>query len=520
MSTFRLIQSSPGLVLLAMLVCPAAGWAQQANAPSTGSLPDPVKLSPQDDHQRLMDLLHITEVRRGRDGNNKDSPFYANYDESKANPYPTLPDPLVLKNGKKVTKAADWWSKRRPEIVEDFDREVYGRVPKATPKVTWEVTSTTNTVNGDVPVVTKQLVGTVDNSSYPEIEVKIQLTLTTPANATGPVPVIMQFGGGFGFGGGAAPGAGRGTAPAATGPPYLPNAFAPPPPAGRGFGAPGATGATGAAALGARGAVPPGGAGRGPSGPTWQQQVLAKGWGYASLTPGSIQADNGWGLTLGIIGLMNKGQPRKVDDWGALRAWAWGASRALDYFETDKSVDAKRVGLEGHSRYGKATIVAMAYDQRFWIAYVSSSGEGGAKLNRRNWGEVVENVAGSGEYHWMAGNFIKYSGPLNWGDLPVDSHELVAMCAPRPVFISGGATNGDGWVDAKGMFMAAAGAGPVYKLLGKKDLGTTEFPPIETTLIDGDVAFRQHSSGHTDAPNWPTFLTFASRYYQGPASTK
>src|SRR5580658_8938006 len=156
MSTSRMIQSSPGLVLLAMLVCPTAGRAQQANASSTG-LPEPVKLSPQDDHQRLMDVLRITEVRRGRDGNNKDSPFYANYDESKANPYPTLPDPLVLKNGKKVTKAADWWSKRRPEIEEDFDREVYGRVPKATPKVTWEVTCTTNTVNGDVPVITKQL---------------------------------------------------------------------------------------------------------------------------------------------------------------------------------------------------------------------------------------------------------------------------------------------------------------------------------------------------------------------------
>ncbi len=506
MSTSRPIHSLFGLALLAMLVYPGGAMAQQANAPS-GNLPEPVKLSPQDDHQRLMDLLHITEVRRGRDGNNKESPFYANYDESKANPFPALPDPLTLKNGKKVTKAADWWNKRRPEIVEDFDREIYGRVPKVTPKVTWEVTSTANTMNGDVPVVTRQLVGTVDNSSYPEIEVKIQLTVTTPANATGPVPVIMQFGGGFGFGGGA-PGAGRGTAPVSAGPPYLPNAFAPPPPAGRGFGPAGATGATG------RGAIPPGAGRGGPgsSGPTWQQQVLAKGWGYASLNPGSIQADNGWGLTLGIIGLMNKGQPRKVDDWGALRAWAWGASRALDYFETDKLVDAKRIGLEGHSRYGKATIVAMAYDQRFWIAYVSSSGEGGAKLNRRNWGEVVENVAGSGEYHWMAGNFIKYSGPLNWGDLPVDAHELVAMCAPRPVFISGGATNGDGWVDAKGMFMAAAAAGPVYKLLGKKDLGTTEFPPIETTLIDGDVAFRQHSSGHTDVPNWPTFLTFASRY--------
>ena len=230
------------------------------------------------------------------------------------------------------------------------------------------------------------------------------------------------------------------------------------------------------------------------------------------MNPGSIQADNGWGLTLGIIGLMNHGQPRKPDDWGSLRAWAWGASRAIDYFETDKAVDAKRIAIEGHSRYGKAALVAMAYEPRMWTAYVSSSGEGGAKLHRRDWGEVVENVAGSGEYHWMAGNFIKYSGPLHWNDLPVDSHELIAMCAPRPVFISGGATNGDGWVDAKGMFMAAAGAGPVYKLLGKKDMGTTEFPPMETPLTDGDVAFRQHSSGHTDGPNWPVFIQFASRY--------
>jgi len=234
--------------------------------------------------------------------------------------------------------------------------------------------------------------------------------------------------------------------------------------------------------------------------------------------PGSVQADNGAGLTQGIIGLCNLGQPRKLDDWGALRAWAWGASRLLDYFETDPAIDAKQVGVEGHSRYGKATIVAMAYDPRFAIAFVSSSGEGGAKIHRRNWGELVENVAGTGEYHWMAGNFLKYAGTLNWGDLPVDSHELVALCAPRPVFISGGATKGDGWVDAKGMFLAAAGAGPVYRLLGMKDMGTTEFPVIETPLIDGDVAFRQHSGGHTPAPNWPTFITFASRYIKAPAA--
>jgi hypothetical protein len=437
-------------------------------------------MTAQEDHQKMMDLLHITSLRRGADGNNRQSPNAANYDEAKANPYPHLPEPLVLKNGQKVTTAQTWWDQRRPQIVEDFDREIYGRVPKDTPKVTWEVTETKNETNGDVPVVTKQLVGHVDNSSYPAITVDIRLTLTTPANATGPVPVMMEFG--FSFGPGGFGGA-RGAKPGAA-----------TPPGGRGG---------------------PGG-GFGGGGPSWQQQVLAKGWGYAILSPNSVQADNGAGLTQGIIGLVNQGQPRKPDDWGALRAWAWGASRALDYFETDKAVDAKQVGLEGHSRYGKATIVAMAYDPRFAIAYVSSSGEGGVKIHRRNWGELVENVAGTGEYHWMAGNFLKYAGLLTWNDLPVDSHELVALCAPRPVFIGAGATQGDGWVDAKGMFLAAAGAGPVYKLLGMKDLGTTEFPAIETPLIDGDVAFRQHSGGHTPGPNWPTFLTFADRYIKAP----
>jgi hypothetical protein len=223
------------------------------------------------------------------------------------------------------------------------------------------------------------------------------------------------------------------------------------------------------------------------------------------------------GLTTGIIGLCNKGQPRKVDDWGALRAWAWGASRALDYFETDKAVDARQVGIEGLSRYGKAAIVTMAYDERFAIGFIGSSGAGGAKLHRRHFGEQVENVAGTGEYHWMAGNYLKYAGPLTPNDLPVDAHELVALCAPRPVFISVGSQQVEGgWVDAKGMFLAGAGAGPVYKLLGKKDLGTSEFPTMETPLIDGDVAFRQHSGGHTTGPNWPTFLKFADRYLKGP----
>ena len=414
----------------------------------------------QADHQNMMDRLGIKELRRGRDGSNKDSPYYANYDEAKANPYPSLPDPLKFNNGKPVQTAADW-DKRRAEIVELFDREIYGRVPKNIPKVNWEVLSNAEGTNGDVAIVTKILKGHADNSADPDIKVDIDLMLVTPAKAGKPVPVVMQFG--FPFTG------------------------------GRG--------------------LPPGMVGRGPAGPTWQQQVLDRGWGYAVIVPGSIQADNGAGLTQGIIGLANKGRRRKPDDWGVLRAWAWGASRALDYFETDKTVDARHVAVEGHSRYGKATLVAVAYDQRFWTGYVSSSGEGGAKLHRRDWGEVVENLTGSGEYHWMAGNFIKYGGPLNWGDLPIDSHELIAMCAPRPIFISAGTlAAGDGWVDAKGSFLAAAAAGPVYKLLGKTDLGTTEFPPTETALVNGDVAFRQHSAGHTDAPNWPYFLDFAARH--------
>ncbi len=414
----------------------------------------------------MMNLLHIDSLRPGADGNHPDAPNAANYDESKANPYPDLPDPLLLKNGKKVTSAKMWWKDRRPEILEDFDREVYGRVPAHTPAVHWVVDSVLKERVGGKDVITRKLTGHVDNSSYPFIDVNIQLTLTTPAAATGPVPVIMEFG--FVFpagmrrpGGGGAP----------SGPPQ-------PPP-----------------------------------GPSWQEQVLEKGWGYAILYPNSIQADNGAGLTQGIIGLMNKGQERKPDDWGALRAWAWGASRAMDYFETDKTVNAKEVGIEGHSRFGKATVVTMAYDPRFAIAFISSSGEGGAKLHRRNAGEIVENVAGTGEYHWMAGNFLKYAGPLHWNDLPVDAHELLALCAPRPIFISAG-QKGDGWVDARGMFMAAVAAGPVYKLLGKKDLGRMDFPPVETTLIDGEIAFRQHTSGHTPVPNWPTFLTFASHYFK------
>ncbi|MGH9609212.1 MAG: acetylxylan esterase, partial [Bryobacteraceae bacterium] len=143
-------------------------------------------------------------------------------------------------------------------------------------------------------------------------------------------------------------------------------------------------------------------------------------------------------------------------------------------------------------------------------------GEGGTKLSRRNFGELVANLAGSGEYHWMDGNFLKYAGPLTPDQLPVDANELIALCAPRPVFVSCGSPKVEGgWVDDRGQFEAEAAAGQVYRLLGKKGLGTQQMPPIGTALLSGDLAFRQHHGGHTVGPNWPYFLKWASRYWGG-----
>ena len=430
-----------------------------------------------------MDLLKISGFPPGAVATSPDT-----YNEALANPYPNLPDPLTLKNGRKVTTAA-MWKTRRAEIIDDFEREIYGRRPANLPKVGWQVVNTSNERNESVATITKRLLGRVDNSGT-GISVNIQATLTLPAGVRGRVPVIIQFGGGaFDLPANVStsanpcqlpgPARGRGVAPAAA-------------PQGR------RRRVTGANVAAANSLAP----------------VV-----YVTFNPGSVQGDCGAGLQAGIIGLVNKGQPRKLDDWGGLSAWGWGASRVLDYLETDAAVDASRVGVQGHSRYGKAALLAMALDERFAIGYISSSGHGGAKLHRRKYGETVENVA-TRFYYWMGANYLKYTG--RWDAMPVDSHELIAACAPRPVFISAGNGPGplnadgtveinDAWVDPRGSFLAAVGAGPVYRLLGRTDLGTTEFPPIDTAVINGDLGFRQHTAGHTANPTWPTFLTFADR---------
>ncbi len=469
------------------------------------------------DHKNMMQQLGITKLRPGPSGN-ESAPNHANYDESLANPFPNLPELLTLKNGQKVTTADMWWKQRRPEIVEDFEREVIGRVPKNVPNVTWEVKVTDNERIGFMPVIAKRLVGHVDNSAYPDIKVDIRAVLVLPANVKGPVPVLMMFGGGYNL-----------PAPAQPNnesmeklnesvkalmikndpslkaifdqyPAYTPIVAAPP----VGFGGP---------------PTPPG------QDPPTINQLIAAGWGYMQIDPSSIQADNGAGLTKGIIGLVNKGQPRKPDDWGSLRAWAWGAARALDYLETEPMVNAKQVGIEGVSRYGKAALVTLAFEERFAMVLVGSSGEGGAKLHRRNFGEAVESLTASGEYHWMAGNFLKYGtaesgfGSKNAGDIPVDAHQLIALCAPRLTFISYGVPEqGDAkWLDQQGSYMATVAAGEAFKLLGVKDLGvsndykTEKMPPVLTGLLNGELAWRQHAGGHTDAPNIKFFIEWATK---------
>ena len=479
----------------------------------------------QQDHDNMKEQLGIKKLRPGFSGN-ESAPNHANYDESLANPCPQLPDVLTTKDDKKVTTAELWWKQRHPELVEEFEREVYGRLPKNIPKVTWTVKVSDREFVNRIPVIVKMLVGHVDNSEYPLINVDINMMLVVPVNVKSPVPVLMMFSGRPAF-----------PAPAQPAPDEIdklnsvfkelmikqdtslktifekypayqpitrlpaPNFFAPPKPEEE---------------------------------LTPQERLLAAGWGYVQIETGSIQADNGAGLTRGIIGLCNKGQPRKPDDWGALRAWAWGAARGLDYLETDTLVDAKKVGIEGVSRYGKAALVTLAFEPRIAVGLIGSSGKGGVTLHRRVFGEAVENLTGGGGYHWMAGNYLKYGteessfGKKTGCDLPVDSHELIALCAPRLTFISYGIPEkGDAkWLDQQGSWMATVAAGTVYKLLGAKDMGVSndyikeKMPPVLTGLLDGELAWRQHDGGHTDAPNFKFFIPWASKFlkYERTAS--
>jgi hypothetical protein len=363
----------------------------------------------------------------------------SNYTEDKVAKY-TLPDPLVLGDGERVTTAEMWTKKRRPEILKFYQTEIYGRVPENAPRVTWEVAETDPKAR-DGTAVKRRVVGRVGDK--PD-GLKLTLTVFTPAKAARPVPVLLSLS--FGF-------------PPGNRPPRA-DVFDP------------------------------------------VAEVLGRGWGYATIGYGDIQPDRADRWTEGVIGLtLKEGQKQPApDEWGTISAWAWGASRCVDFLASDKAFDSRRIAITGASRLGKTVLWAGAQDERVAAVFSVVPGEMGASLIRRDWGETLDDMAQNFPYQF-AGNFQKWAG--RWNDLPVDQHMLIALCAPRPVYVNGGLK--DQWSDPKGEFLALVAAGPVYRLLGAKDLGITDKP-----VTTGSLAFHYHSSGHTAVPaDWKAFLDFA-----------
>jgi hypothetical protein len=400
----------------------------------------------------------------------------SNYSEEKVRPY-TLPDPLVMTSGERVTAADQWFKARRPEILQFYQTEIYGRIPANAPGVTWGVTETDGEAR-DGAAIMKRVVGRMGDSPDGP---RMNLVMFLPAKASGPVPMLLSISFGFGAGG-RGQAAGKAAAPEK----------------GEGAGKP---------------APAPG---RGPGGFDAIGAVLSRGWGYTTLNYTDIQPDRADRWNEGVIGLTLKpGQARPApDEWGTISAWAWGISRAIDYLETDPSIDARRVAITGASRLGKTVLWAGAQDERVAAVFSVVSGEMGAALIRRDWGETLDDMAQN--FPWQfAGNLQKWAG--RWDELPVDQHMLIALCAPRPVYVNGGLT--DQWSDPKGEFLALVAAGPVYRLLGGKDLGVTEPPPLDAPVTDGDLAFHYHSGGHMAVPaDWKAFLDFAERHFRTRAA--
>ncbi len=363
------------------------------------------------------------------------------YDEAKVPPY-TLPDPLLLLNGKKVTSTRTWIKRRRPEILKLFETNVYGRTMVGRPQaMTWEVT-TNNT--GLAPGISAAktviiyLAGKKDEAEKNAPKMVLQILL--PANAKKPVPVFL-----------------------------MPTTFH---------------------------RIP--------------QQVLDRGYGFVSFDPTSVEPDNTNGYAKSVRSFFappNQKGPGP-DEWGAIGAWAWAMSRAMDYLVTDPDIDAKRVSIAGVSRYGKVTMWAGAQDERFAIVFSGESGCGGANIVRRQFGETVKAITGTFPY-WFDGNFKTYGDRVN--ELPVDWHMLIALMAPRPVYIA--TAEEDHWGDPHGSFLAAKAAEPVYKLFGEAGLSVDDMPAVATPVGDW-IGFHNRKGTHgIDEYDWEQFLNFADRHF-------
>lgn len=393
-----------------------------------------------------------------------------NYDESKVGNY-TLPDPLALQNGQPVRDSATWYKRRRPEILELFRTHVYGRSPGRPREMTFEVFDVEERALGGAATRKQVTVYFTRKKNGPKMDMLIYL----PAAARKPVPVFLVLG----FTGNHTIHTDAGI--------KLKDEWM----------------------RDRNEKVPAQNSQRGSS-TSWQvEKVLARGYGLAAIYYGDIEPDFVGGITYGVRPLFYKpGQTKPApDEWGAIGAWAWGLSRAMDYLSTDKDVDLRRVVVMGHSRLGKTALWAGAQDARFAMVIANNSGEGGAALSRRNYGETVKHL-NTRFPHWFCDNYKQFSDRVE--QLPVDQHMLLALAAPRPLYIA--SAQEDQWADPKGEFLSAVAAGSVYRLLGEQGLEADRMPPVNEPIID-TIGYHIRTGKHAlTAYDWDQFLEFADKH--------
>jgi len=401
-----------------------------------------------------------------------------NYSEQKVPKY-TLPNPLKLSDGSRVTDGRTWRTKRRPEILELFRKYVYGRAPIARPEnMTFEVFDLEKQALGGLATRKQVTVNFTGEKDGPKMDILIYL----PNAAEKPLPafVLLNFGGNHTI--------------------HIDPAIKL---SERWMRSKSAGVVKNRADEKSRGRS---------SSRFNVEKILKRGYGLATIYYGDIDPDFHDGFKNGVHPVFDKliDGERAPDAWGSICAWAWGLSRAMDYFESDENIDNKRVAVLGHSRLGKTALWAGARDERFAFVISNNSGCGGAALSRRAFGETVKRINTSFP-HWFCENFKQYNGKED--AIPVDQHMLIALMAPRPVYVT--SADGDLWADPRGEFLSCRYAGGVYRLLGLRGLRVRQMPALDEPVQEGAIGYHVRSGGHNLTEyDWQRFMDFADKHFQ------